>query len=79
MSEQTDQSAELLIVALPGRLESGSMLQVLGVASSLAEAERQVQDMDVSVLGRVAVLEKRKLFHRRHSVVSVEVDEPIVK
>ncbi len=71
-------SGEFLVVALPARLEAGSMLQVIGLAPTIEEATQQVESLDATVLGRVAILEKRKLFIREQSIVSIETDDPIV-
>lgn len=71
-------ASEFLVVALPERAEPGATFRLLGSAKSASEAEKIVGALDASVLGRVAILERRSLFQRRPAVESVSLSEPIV-
>ena len=81
MPEGSDASApkEFLIVTLPEDAKPGSMLRLLDVQSTVAAADKAVARLDPSILGRVAVLERKSLFVRRPAVESNAVADAIVK
>jgi hypothetical protein len=81
MTEESRGSApkEFLLVAIPERAEAGATLRLLGVARSLADAEKQVDELDAGTLGRIAVLERKSLFVREPAVRTVAVTDAIGK
>jgi hypothetical protein len=70
---------EFLLVAIPDRADAGATLRLLGVARSLADAEKQVDELDPGTLGRIAVLERKSLFMREPAVRTVAVVDAIGK
>ena len=81
MTEESKGTAprEFLLVAIPDRAEVGATLRLLGVAKSLNDAEKQVDDLDPGTLGRIAVLERKSLFLREPAVRTLAVTDPIGK
>ena len=70
---------EFLLVAIPDKADVGATLRLLGVARSLTDAEKQVDELDPSALGRIAVLERKSLFMREPAVRTLAVTDPIGK
>jgi len=70
---------EFLIVVLPEKAEAGTNLRLLGIESTLASAEKAVDQLDSGTLGKVAVLERRAVFLRQPRVESVPVTDRIAK
>jgi hypothetical protein len=70
---------EFLIVALPEQADVGANLKLLAVAGSQAAAEKQVEQLDSGIQGRVGVLERRALFIRRSAIETVAVSGAITK
>jgi hypothetical protein len=81
MTEETKANAprEFLLVALPDRAEAGATLRLLGVAGSLSEAEKRIDELDAGTLGRIAILERKALFVREPAVRTVTVTDAIGK
>jgi hypothetical protein len=72
------EAVEFLVVSLPDNVAAGSTLRLLGAYKSRANAEKGLTELDPSVLGRVAVLERKALYSRRPAVESVPLEEPII-
>ena len=70
---------EFLIVSLPDKSEAGATLRLLAVKKSQSEAERAIVKLDSSILGRVAVLERKALYVRQPAVESSASEEAITK
>jgi hypothetical protein len=81
MTEESKASAprEFLLVAIPDRADVGATLRLLGVARSLVDAEKQVDELDPGTLGRIAVLERKSLFMREPAVRTLAVTDAIAK
>jgi hypothetical protein len=79
MTEESKGAApkEFLLVAIPDRAEAGATLRLLGVAGSLSEAEKRVDELDAGTLGRIAVLERKALFVREPAVRTLAVTDAI--
>ena len=74
-----NQPKEFLVVTLPDDAKAGASLRLLAIGKTLNDADSQVEKLDPSALGRVAILERRKLYVRRPAVESVELTDPISK
>lgn len=71
--------SEFLVVSLPDNADVGTTLRLLGVLKTRAQAEKTIEELDPSTLGRVAILERKGLFSRRQAVESVPLSDPIGK
>jgi hypothetical protein len=77
--DATPSAREFLIVAVPEKAEAGTTLRLLGVSESQAAAEKLVAGLDPGTLGRVAVLERKRLFVRKPAVETQEVADAIAR
>jgi len=69
--------SQFLLLGLGESARVGGNVRVLAVASAEAEATKQLDDLDSSVLGHIAVVEVKQHLERRPAVQSTAVDEPL--
>jgi hypothetical protein len=74
-----EQPTEFLVVAIPEKADAGANLRLLGIAADQAAAEKMVNELDSGTLGRIAVLERKRLFVRRPAVQTTTVGDAIAK
>jgi hypothetical protein len=54
-------------------------LRLLRIVSTFKAAEKAIEDLDSSTLGRVAIVERKALYERRPAVESVPVVDSLIK
>ncbi len=69
---------EFLVVGIPDNATPGATLRLLGVVPTQAQGDKFIEKMNADTLGRVAVLERCKLYVRKAAVNSDEVNDPII-
>ncbi|HEX9864310.1 MAG TPA: hypothetical protein VGC03_05020 [Acidimicrobiia bacterium] len=73
------QPNEFFVVSIPEPAAPGASLRLLRIVSTFKAAEKAIEDLDSSTLGRVAIVERKALYERRPAVESVPVVDSLIK
>lgn len=69
---------EFLILWIRDSVRVAGSVKVVGVATSEAEAEGRLTELDAATTGRVAIVEVKKVFDRQPTIESVPVEVRLI-
>jgi len=71
-------AAQFLLLALPDGLKIGGTVRVMAAAVTAEDAKDRLENLDPSVLGRIAVVEISQVFERRPAVQNLPSTTPLL-
>jgi len=71
--------SQFLLLSAAEGLKIGGNMRVLASAGNEDEAQNKLEELDSSVLNRVAVVEVKQLYERRPTVQNVLSESPLIE
>jgi hypothetical protein len=71
-------AAQFLLLSVPEGLKTGGTVRVTGAAATEGGAQQELENLDSSILGRVAVVEVKQVYERRPAVQNLPIDTSLI-